>query len=195
ADPARLAAATRMADAIWPAGLFERPLDLVPALEAVAALRVGDFGVPIPPQMQIDPNSTLAAVATSFDPHFSRRLPVLARFGAGEIARVGTAIEPDWKRIMANFYAREFTVAELDGMSGFFGSPAGRRLNVANYQAFEDPALVRGLVQLLPRLGLQIPAAVQRVEQATAHLPRPATPGGEQSGEDHDHDEGGDHHH
>jgi hypothetical protein len=184
-----------MAEAIWPAGLFERPLDLVPALDTVAAMRVGDFGVPIPPQAQIDPNATLAALATGFDPHFSRRLPVLARFGAGEIARVGTAIAPEWKRIAANFYAREFTVAELDGMTGFFGSPAGRRLNVGTYQAIEDPALVRGIALLLPRLALQIPAAMQRVEQATAHLPRPGTPGGGEAGEDHDHGDGDDHHH
>ncbi|HEX8653636.1 MAG TPA: DUF2059 domain-containing protein [Allosphingosinicella sp.] len=194
ADPARLAAAAGMADAIWPDGLFDRPLDLVPALDALAAMRVGDFGIPLPPQARLDPNATLAAIATSFDPHFSRRLPVLARFGAGEIARVGTAIGPDWKRIAANFYACEFTVAELEGMTAFFASPAGRRLNVSTYQAIEDPALVRGLALLLPRVAMQIPAAMQRVEQATAHLPRPPAPRAEQPAEDHDHD-GGDHHH
>ncbi|HEX8365008.1 MAG TPA: DUF2059 domain-containing protein [Allosphingosinicella sp.] len=195
ADPARLAAGNRMAEAVWPTGLFDQPLNLEPALNAVLAMRVGDFGIPLPPQAQVDPNATLAAIASAFDPHFSRRLPVIARFAAGEMARMGTAIEPDWKRIAAVFYAREFTVAELDAMAGFFSSPAGRRLNLETYRAFEDPALVRGLVQLLPRIAVQIPAVSQRIERATAHLPRPSPPpGADESGEDHDHGEGGEQH-
>jgi len=195
ADPARLAAANRLAEAVWPQNLLDRPLDLEPALNAVLAMRVGDFGIPLPPEAQVDPNATLAAVASGFDPHFSRRLPVLARFAAGEVARVATAVEPDWKRIAAVFYAREFTVAELDAMAGFFASPAGRRINVETYRAFEDPALVRGLVQLLPRVAMQIPAVSQRVERATAHLPPPSPPPGSgEAGEDHDHGESGEPH-
>jgi hypothetical protein len=176
-DPDRLAAGRRLAEALWPPEMFREPFNLVPMLETVMAMRVGDLGVPIPPQWQIDPNATFGEIATTYDPQFSRRVPVLARFGAGEIARVGTAIEPEWKRIAAVFYAREFSVAELEAMAGFFASPAGRRITVESYRAIEDSALVRGTIQLLPRVALQLPAAFQRVEQATAHLPPPAAPG------------------
>jgi hypothetical protein len=175
-DPARLAAARRMLDAMWPSEVTSRPLNLLPTIEMLISIRFGDFGVPIPPQAGISANSTAAEMATAFDPHFRSRLPILTRFAGSEFARLLGAIEPGWKRISAPFYAREFSAAELDGMTRFFVSPAGRRFGEVSYRAYEDPTLVRGLVMLLPRLALQLPAAMQRVEQATAHLPQPAPP-------------------
>lgn len=175
-DQARLASARRMLDAMWPSSLSARPLNLLPTIEMLTSIRLGDFGIPIPPQTRISPDSTAADLATTFDPHFRSRLPVLTRFAASELARAMTAMEPVWKQISAPYYAREFTVAELDAMTRFFQTPAGRSVMEQSYRAYEDPALVRGLVMLVPRIVLQLPAAMQRVEQATAHLPRPTPP-------------------
>jgi hypothetical protein len=176
ADPARLAAARRMLDAMWPSDLTSRPLNLLPTIETLIAIRFGDLGIPIPPSAGISPNATAAEMAAAFDPHFRARLPILTRFAGTELARLITGIEPGWKRLSAPFYAREFTTAELEGITRFFASPAGRSFAEQSYRAYEDPALVRGLVMLVPRIALQLPAAAQRVEQATAHLPKPAPP-------------------
>jgi|GEM_PF-3528542 len=175
-DPVRLAAARRMLDAMWPSDLVSRPLNLLPTVEMLIAIRFGDFGIPIPPTAPVNANSTAAELATAFDPHFRARLPVLTRFAGAELARLMTGIEPAWKRVSAPLYAREFTAAELDSMTSFFASPAGRRLAEESYRAYEDAQLVRGLVMLVPRIALQVPAAAQRVEQATAHLPPPTPP-------------------
>ncbi|HZF94162.1 MAG TPA: DUF2059 domain-containing protein [Allosphingosinicella sp.] len=185
ADPARMAAARRALDALWPSELFRRELNLLPAIETLIAIRAGDFGVPIPPGIGVNPNATLAEIGSGFDPHLRQRLPVLTRFAGSEMARLTTAMEPGWKLLTADAYAREFTVAELDEVTRFFSSAAGRRFAVESYRMFEDPQLIRGIVMMLPRVAMQFPAMNQRVAQATAHLPpvpaepAPAPPGSE----------------
>jgi hypothetical protein len=170
-DPARLAAGASAVDTLWPSDIVRRPLNMLPAIEALIAMRVGDFGLPIPPDAGINPNATLGELATGFDPHFRHRLPVLARFGGEELARATIALEPDWRRVLAHAYAREFTAPELEQMTQFFGSPGGRRLIDESVRAMEDPQLVRGTILMLPGLIMQFPAIQQRIEQATAHLP------------------------
>lgn len=170
-DPARFAAAARAVDALWPSELFRRPLNMLPAIEMLIAMRVGDFGLPIPPSAGINPNATLAELASGFDPHFRQRVPALARFGGEELARAASAMEPDWRRIVATAYAREFTVVELEEVSRFFGSPAGRRIVEQSLLAMEDPQLVRGTILMVPRVVIQIPTIQQRIDQASAHLP------------------------
>jgi hypothetical protein len=170
-DPARFAAARRALDALWPTEAFTHPLNLQRAVETLIAIRVGDFGIPIPPSAGINPNSTLAEIGSGFDPHLRQRIPVLARFAGSEMARVTAAMEPGWKLLTADAYAREFTAAELDAVTSFFSTPAGRRFAMESYKAVEDPQLVRGVVMLIPRVAMQFPAMQQRVQQATAHLP------------------------
>jgi hypothetical protein len=172
-DPARAAAASRALDALWPAELFRRDFNLLPAVETLIAIRVGDFGLPIPPNAGINPNATLAEIGGGFDPHLRQRLPVLTRFAGSEFTRLMTAMEPGWKMLTADAYAREFTAAELDGVAGFFSGPAGRRFAAESFRAMEDPEVVRSLVMMIPRFAMQIPAMTQRMTQATAHLPAP----------------------
>ncbi|HEY0014475.1 MAG TPA: DUF2059 domain-containing protein [Allosphingosinicella sp.] len=173
ADPVRLASARRALDALWPSDLFRHTPNMQPVLETLIAIRVGDFGVPVPPSAGINPNSTLAEIGAGFDPHLRQRLPVLSRFFGSEMARITTAMEPGWKLLTADAYAREFTAAELDEVTRFFSTPAGRRLALESYKTIEDPQLARGIVMLIPRVAMQIPAISQRVQQATAHLPAP----------------------
>jgi hypothetical protein len=80
-------------------------------------------------------------------------------------------MEPGWKMLTADAYAREFTAAELDGVARFYSSAAGRRFAAESFRAMEDPEVVRSLVMMIPRFAMQIPAMTQRVSQATAHLP------------------------
>jgi hypothetical protein len=191
-DPTRLAAGRRAVDALWPSELFQRPIDMRAVAETLIAMKVGEFGFPIPGDMHIDPNATVMQIASVFDTSFAQRVPVLTRFAGQELARVTTAIEPEWKRLTAEAYAREFTVAELDETTRFFSSPAGRQMVVASVRAMEDPGLVRAMIQLVPRFMSQFAAIEQRVTQATAHLPptfAPAEPKAEDHSEHADHDE------
>jgi hypothetical protein len=175
ADAARLASARRAVEMLWPAGPMRRPFDMLPVFEALLAMRIGDFGFAIPPRSGVDPDATVMEIVTGFDPHFGQRLPVLARFVGEEYARVTAAMEPGWRILIAEAYAREFSVAELDEVTRFFSTPAGRRLVQESYRAIEDPQLVRGIALLVPRVVTQIPAVQQRIDRATAHLPQPPT--------------------
>jgi hypothetical protein len=193
ADPARLAAARRAIDLLWPSETFRHQFNFQPAAETLAAMRVGDFGVPIPPSAGVNPNATLYDIAGNFDPHFRQRLPVLTRFFGAEMARLTTAMEPEWKRIMAEEYAREFTVAEMDEVSRFAATPAGRRFAIDGLKLVEDPRFVRDLVMMIPRIAMQFPTVDQRIRQATAHLPpvppEPAASSDEGGEADAEHDE------
>jgi hypothetical protein len=183
-DPARAAAARRALDALWPSDMFRRDYNLLPAVETLIAIRVGDFGIPIPPNAGINPNATLAEIGSGFDPHLRQRLPVLTRFAGAEFTRLMTAMEPGWKMLTADAYAREFTAEELDGVARFYSGAAGRRFAAESFRAMEDPEVVRSLVMMIPRFAMQIPVMTERVKQATAHLPpvppepaaRPAPP-------------------
>ncbi|HEX8193690.1 MAG TPA: DUF2059 domain-containing protein [Allosphingosinicella sp.] len=172
-DGARAAAAARALDALWPSELFRRTYNLLPAVETLMSIRVGDFGIPVPPSAGIDPNSTLAEIGSGFDPHLRQRLPVLTRFAASEFARLMTAMEPGWKSLTADAYARQFTAAELDAVTAFYSGAAGQRFAAESFKAMEDPQLVRSIVMMVPRLAMQIPVMTQRLQQATAHLPPP----------------------
>jgi hypothetical protein len=168
-----MAAARRALDALWPSELFRRELNLLPAIETLIAIRAGDFGVPIPPGVGVNPNATLAEIGSGFDPHLRQRLPVLTRFAGSEFTRLMAAMEPGWKMLTADAYAREFTAAELDGVAGFFSSPAGRRFATESFRVLEDPQVVRSFVMMVPRIAMQFPAVTQRVARETAHLPAP----------------------
>jgi hypothetical protein len=173
ADPERLAAARRAAAAVWPAEFFQQRLDVVPVVDTLLALRIRELGIPLPESLGINPDDTFGALVIREDPHFRERMRIGLGVAGEEVMRTGAAIRPELIRILGDLYARRFTLTELSDIERFFGSPAGRRFTLQTLPMFQDPALWRGFVLLLPRVAMQVPALIQRVSAATAHLPPP----------------------
>jgi hypothetical protein len=175
-DLARLSPAQRAAHLVWPSAIFRHVADYRPVIETVLGMRISEFGIPFPAGPNMPANATVADMAGSADPQFRERAAIAARLFGEEMARFGAVMEPDFRRIMADMYGRRFTPAELEEVAGFYGTPAGQRFAAESYRYLEDPQFVRGMLLVLPRAAMQVPAVMQRVNAATAHLPPPPPP-------------------
>lgn len=172
ADPARLAAARRMAEAMLPDEAFRQPLPLEAAAEALLALPVSAF-VPIVPPDTIDPNASLGQAAQRFDPNFQERARTVSRILSEELPQLLPHAAPLLRGGVSELYARTMTVAELDAVTVFHTTPAGRALARESFTAILDPELARGMALLLPRAAADALGAMVRIGQAAAHLPPP----------------------
>jgi hypothetical protein len=180
ADPDRLAAAQRVMQAMWVPEVMNLPTYAGPLLEPLLAMRVDGFGFPVPPEWQLAPDATVSQAAERFDPAFRERARIATRVWAEEINRSNVEAAPIYRRVMAEAYARRFTVAELDGFARFFASPEGSRVMAAS-AVYGDPEFIAYLARLLPRVLTEIVPAMARIEAATAQLPPPPAPHRERS--------------
>ena len=191
-DPARLAAARRAAELVWPREAFSQPLPLAAALESVISLPIASFGAFMPEASGFGPFTTLGDVIDRGEPNARERARITARILAEELPTVLPLVAPEYQRLTGELYARTYTVEELDSVSRFYSTPAGRAVARESFAAFADPEAVRGLALLTPRVFADAVPAVVRIGQATVHLPppppappRPARPRAPE--EDHDH--------
>lgn len=183
-EPARLAAAERVIELVYPAGALQQAWNMSPMMQTIMAMRIADFGLPFPAPEGIPADATIGQMVTQHDPHFAERMRISSQVIAEEMGRIFTMIEPDFRRVMATAYARRFTGPELEEIGRFYGTPAGRRYAGEVLTIMQDPELVRGFMMMMPRVAMQMPAVAQRVTAATAHLPaltgpRPPAPEGQ----------------
>lgn len=177
-DPVRVAAAERAVEAMWPDELLGRPVNFVPAIEVFLAMRVGEFGLPIPPEANVSGDATVAEAIVSFDPAFRERALIAARIFGEELARSSRETAPEYRSILAAGYARHFTAEEMDAVAGFYATPAGRRIMASSYEALDDPDFLRSTARIAVRAVTQFADMAARVQAATAHLPPPPRPRG-----------------
>jgi hypothetical protein len=189
-DPARLAAARRAVDLVWPAEALGRPIALQPLADLLAETQIGAFGIPVPANSGLRAEQTIGETIAGFDPHYRERLRIALDLLAPKVGRMLVIVEPHYRAITAEIYAREFSAAELDEVAGFYATPAGRALARESYAGLSDPESMRDLLRLVPRVVAAVQPAWARVQAATAHLPPvPAPPMPEDDDEAHDHDE------
>jgi hypothetical protein len=172
ADPARLAAATRTAAAMLPDEAFAQPLPLEALAETLMALPISSFG-PVPAPPGLGPNASVGQAIEAHDPRGRERIAIIARIVREELPRIGPLAAPLMRGAVAELYARTFTVSELEEVTRFYETPAGRALSRESFTALADPEFVRGAILMIPRAITEGMGAMVRVGQATAHLPPP----------------------
>lgn len=183
-DPAKVAAARRVLDLLWPADYFKGPVPLQTVVDGLLAMRVAEFGVSLPPQARVSPDATVGEALVAQDPNLMEVVRAFTRFAGEEMGRALVAIEPPLKRYYSEAYARYFNLDELGQLGSFYASPAGQQLAAASFELLRDPELIADGVRLLPRFISAGPAMAQRVAAATAHLPPPPPPPAEAEAED-----------
>jgi hypothetical protein len=150
-DPARLAAAERLVDLVMPSDLLRRAL-------------TGEIpGAETPPD-QLDPG----------DPQARERARIRDRITHDVIAEAMVAAEPAMRRLIAAFFARRFTAAEMGEMAAFFATPAGRKYAESALTLMQDPTLMEGMRAIMPLAATMSMRIDERVHAATAHLRGPA---------------------
>lgn len=125
-DPARLAAAKRVVDTVFPAAQREQMMEAL--VGSVSNAMLGSF------QQQPD-----IARMIQTEP---RSRPVFERFIARQQAKTAATIKanlPGMVDAMTNAYARRFTEAQLKEMQIFFETPTGRVYVAQSMTIMSDP--------------------------------------------------------
>ena len=173
-DAATIQAAERFVDLTMPHGTMQRIMGGgALGMDAVMDLRVGDFAPVDGATPPADPDLTFAQVMEAQDPHFRERTRITSEVTNRILGEVLAAMEPDLRAAMVDMYARRFTRAELDEMATFFATAAGRKFADLAFTFAQDPAFVRVIRAMMPRMAEAMPRVAREVAAATAHLPPP----------------------
>jgi hypothetical protein len=169
-DPARLAAAERMIEAMMPPGTLQRVFasDMFP-LDPLMGMNAGSLGIP-----GVEAGASLGESIAAEDPHFRERMRIEGEIMREAMATLVSEMEPDMRRIFARFFARRFDLAELEEMTRFFITPTGRKYVEASFTMMNDPVMTELVAAMMPRMMETFPRVEERISAATAHLPRPA---------------------
>ena len=190
-DPAQQALATRVAASLWPDGTYGRlidsmfggkdgltdmVLDMRPAdlMGAFAETMVGE-GKPAADAKEgpEPPSLTIREMLTAEDPHFDERMRITVRVVGDEVRRIAKPIEPKFREGLAKSIARRFTRAHLEPIAAFLETDPGRAYAAQSMTLFIDKDVMLAMIQSLPAMVKEMPAAFEKVKKATAHLPKP----------------------
>lgn len=180
-DPARMAAAKIAVDHVWPVGTYARmmngtmdqmmdsilnsTMDLpVRDLAAVGGADTGKLG-----------SATMAQVMEIYDPAYKERLRITSRTMMGEMTTMMTQFEPDIREGLVSAYATKFDTRQLADLNAFFATPTGKAYAADAYLIMMSPEVMSKMQGIMPRLMRQMPAMLQKVQAATASLPRQRT--------------------
>jgi hypothetical protein len=111
------------------------------------------------------------------DPHFEERIRISNRVMAREIVPIVTRLEPEVREALARTYALKYDLKELADIGHFFSTPAGRAFAADSLTVWTDPEIMAPMTKLVPELMKQMPAIIEKMAAATAHLPAPPAPG------------------
>ncbi|SIN59910.1 hypothetical protein SAMN02745824_0448 [Parasphingorhabdus marina DSM 22363] len=186
-DPARLEAAKKTVDYLFPLGTYERMMrgtmdQLIDSmLGSLGTMRIGDLagasgvaGEDIP---EGEGDRTLAEISREADPHFEERMQITTRVMMDEMVTLMTAMEPAIRDTLVNIYARKFTVGQLDEMNRFFATDTGSAFARDYMMVFVDPEMMQSMMSMVPEMMQAMPDIMKKVQDATAHLPPVKLPG------------------
>lgn len=211
ADPAKQALAARVAASLWPDGTYGRLVDSMAGgkdglADMVLDMRPADLMVTFAQAMAEEgkpkdgnpmaegrepagpPTPTIREMMIARDPHFEERMRITMAVVGDEVRRISKPIEPRFREGLSKSIARRFSSAELEPIAAFLETEAGRAFAAQSMTMFIDKDVMLAMVQSVPAMIREMPAALEKVKKATAHLPEPPKkePGESEEGEDAD---------
>jgi hypothetical protein len=185
ADPAALALARGIVLKIAPDGTYRRVMQ-GPMDQIMSGMTKQMLNVPIRqfltgtgvPQDQIAKLNNVSArdIMTILDPAFDQRMHITMSTMMASMGDVLSQFEPQLREGMAQAYVHNFTVAELTEIDHFFNTPTGTAYAARMMTLMNDPAVKSSMEGMMPAIMQAIPVAAQKVEAATASLPKPKKP-------------------
>jgi len=187
-DPAKQALANRVAASIWPDGTYGRMIDSMfggkdglseMILDMRPADLMGALGEAMGPEAKAElkegaaPTRTFRQMLTAEDSHFEERMRIMTRVVGEEVRRIAKPIEPKFRAGLAKSIERRFTREQLEPIATFFETDAGRAYAAQSMTMFMDKEVMLAMINSLPLMIKEMPAAFKKVEAATAHLPKP----------------------
>jgi hypothetical protein len=185
ANPAALSTAKSVVDKLWPIGTYRRMMDgtMSKMMDGMIAsmfdMRAADIAGMADPSGKVTKsagNKSLGEMAEAEDPRFRERMSITMNVMMGEMIPLMEKIEPSIRDSLAIIYAKRFSPAELGDMNTFFGTPSGKAYAEQSMMIFMDPEMIKNMQAFAPEFLKAMPAIMQKVEKATAHLPPPPKP-------------------
>ena len=98
---------------------------------------------------------------------------ISAKVAGEELTRVAAPIEPKLRDGLAKSIARRFTSEQLVPIATFFETDAGKAYAAQSLSLFFDKDVILSLISSVPTVVKEFPGIMEKVEKATAHLPKP----------------------
>lgn len=118
-------------------------------------------------------DATLRQIMTVADPAFEeRQRRTMVAMGNGMAAVMGS-LEPELREGMAQAYASSFTPEELAAAHDFYRTALGGAVAAKSMLLVSDPAYLKMMEGLYPKMMQAMPAMIADVQKATADLPPP----------------------
>jgi hypothetical protein len=184
-DPARMAAARQVATALMPPGTYARVMNGT-LDKMVGSMTDSMFSMPIadlagmagkkPEELKGLGKTTMAQVMAILDPHFRERSQRTTRAMFDGITALVVQFEPDIREGIAEAYARQFTIDQLNELNRFFATPTGKIYAANSMIIGTDPAVMSKVQGMMPAMLKQMPDIIQKGVAATADLPPPRKP-------------------
>jgi hypothetical protein len=172
--PARLALSRVTVQSIFPDGTYAQLMDDVmdSFVDRIMNLSESDFGAKTKDGKPAS-QATLRDAAIKEDPHFEERMRIMERVITEEVGKLGKIMEPRLREGLARSMARRFDEKQLGDINAFLATDSGRAFGSQSMSMWVDADVMRAMVGSVPEVITAMPAAMQRLETETAHLPKP----------------------
>ena len=120
-------------------------------------------------------NVTARDVMAILDPAFDQRMHITMTTMMGAMGDLLGTFEPQLREAMAEAYVHNFTLQQLTEIARFFDTPTGAAYAARMMTLMNDPSVQASMKNLMPEIIRTMPAAAQKVQAATASLPKPKT--------------------
>ena len=171
---ARLALSRTSVRGLFPDGTYAKMMGgmMNGVVDRVMGLSEADFG-----KKDAKPKSgealTLRQQLAKDDPAFEERMAIIQRIITEEFAKMAAIIEPRMREGLARSMARRFDEKQLADLNAFLATDSGRAFGSQSMAMYIDPDVMRAMMSSFPEMMSEMPAAMQRIEAETAHLPKP----------------------
>ncbi len=180
ADPVRLEISRKVAAQLVPDGIFMKVMSgtmdqfmggMMDSMMDMPMKELVQSFVKNPDDVKDMNDFTLNQVMAIIDPAFKERSQVSMKAMMSEMGGIMSTMEPAMREGMAVAYSNRFSATELTDMQKFFSSASGARFASENMTIMTDPAIMKQMQALLPKVMEAMPAIVKKVGEASDKLP------------------------
>jgi Uncharacterized protein conserved in bacteria (DUF2059) len=115
---------------------------------------------------------TMKQVMAIMDPNFKARMNLTMKVMMGEMGGLMGAMEPDLRAGLAEAYASQYSTEQLSEIDRFFATPTGATFAGKSTLIMMDPAMMKRMQAMMPKIMDAMPAMIQKVTAANATLPK-----------------------
>jgi Uncharacterized protein conserved in bacteria (DUF2059) len=180
-DAGRLALGQKIAGRLLPDGIYQKMLGgtmdqlMSGMMDQMMDLPLRDIvgmsGIKMDELKALGPG-TMKQILAIMDPAFRERMDVSMKVMMGEMGGVMTAMEPEMRSGLAEAYANQYDVDQLTEIERFFATPTGSTFAAKSTLIMMDPAMMKRMQAMMPKIMDAMPAIIQKVTSATASFPK-----------------------